>query len=68
MWVIGERAALRNMFLQRRPAYVRYRGRLGGRILKGVVVEKKAAEEKYEDTIAAGDPLARGYPSGRPSK
>ena len=28
---------------------------IGGRILKGVVVEKKAAEEKYEDAIAAGD-------------
>ena len=28
---------------------------IGGRILKGVVVEKKAAEEKYEDAIAGGD-------------
>lgn len=28
---------------------------IGGRVLKGVVVEKKAAEEKYEDAIAAGD-------------
>jgi Ca-activated chloride channel family protein len=28
---------------------------LGGRVLKGVVVEKKAAEEKYEDAVAAGD-------------
>lgn len=28
---------------------------IGGRVLKGVVVEKKAAEDKYEDAIAAGD-------------
>ncbi len=28
---------------------------IGGRVLKGVVVEKKAAEEKYEDAVAAGD-------------
>ncbi len=28
---------------------------IGGRLLKGVVVEKKAAEEKYEDAVAAGD-------------
>jgi Ca-activated chloride channel family protein len=28
---------------------------IGGRVLKGVVVEKKAAEERYEDAIAAGD-------------
>jgi len=28
---------------------------IGGRVLKGVVVEKKAAEEKYEDAIAEGD-------------
>ena len=28
---------------------------IGGRRLKGVVVEKKAAEEKYEDAVAAGD-------------
>ena len=28
---------------------------IGGRVLQGVVVEKKAAEEKYEDAIAAGD-------------
>ena len=28
---------------------------IGGRVLKGVVVEKKAAEEKYEDAIAGGD-------------
>jgi Ca-activated chloride channel family protein len=28
---------------------------IGGRQLKGVVVEKKAAEEKYEDAVAAGD-------------
>lgn len=27
---------------------------IGGRVLKGVVVEKKAAEETYEDAIAAG--------------
>jgi len=28
---------------------------IGGRVLKGAVVEKKAAEESYEDAIAAGD-------------
>ncbi len=28
---------------------------IGGRVLRGVVVEKKAAEEKYEDAVAAGD-------------
>ena len=28
---------------------------IGGRKLKGVVVEKKVAEEKYEDAIVAGD-------------
>ncbi len=28
---------------------------IGGRVLKGVVVEKKAAEEKYEDAVEAGD-------------
>ena len=28
---------------------------IGGRVLKGVVVEKKAAEEKHEDALAAGD-------------
>jgi Ca-activated chloride channel family protein len=28
---------------------------IGGRTLKGVVVEKKAAEEEYEDAVAAGD-------------
>ena len=28
---------------------------IGGRLLKGVVVEKKAAEEKYEDAVEAGD-------------
>ena len=28
---------------------------IGGRVLKGVVVEKKAAEEKYEEAVAAGD-------------
>ena len=28
---------------------------IGGRVLKGVVVDKKAAEEKYEDAVAAGD-------------
>ena len=28
---------------------------IGGRVLKGVVVEKKAAEEKYEDAIDSGD-------------
>jgi len=28
---------------------------IGGRVLKGVVVEKKAAEEKYEDAVASGD-------------
>jgi Ca-activated chloride channel family protein len=28
---------------------------IGGRVLKGVVVEKKAAEGKYEDAVAAGD-------------
>jgi Ca-activated chloride channel family protein len=28
---------------------------IGGRILTGVVVEKKAAEQKYEDAIEAGD-------------
>lgn len=28
---------------------------IGGRVLKGVVVEKKAAEAKYEDAIEAGD-------------
>ena len=28
---------------------------IGGRVLKGVVVGKKVAEEKYEDAIAAGD-------------
>jgi len=28
---------------------------IGGRVLKGVVVEKKAAEEKYEDAVATGD-------------
>jgi Ca-activated chloride channel family protein len=29
--------------------------RIGGRVIKGVVVEKKAAEEKYEDAVTAGD-------------
>ena len=29
--------------------------RIGDRVLNGVVVEKKAAEEQYEDAIAAGD-------------
>ena len=28
---------------------------ISGRVLKGVVVEKKAAEEQYEDAVAAGD-------------
>jgi Ca-activated chloride channel family protein len=28
---------------------------IGGRVLNGVVVEKKAAEEAYEDAVAAGD-------------
>ena len=28
---------------------------IGGRTLNGVVVEKKAAEEEYEDAVAAGD-------------
>jgi Ca-activated chloride channel family protein len=28
---------------------------IGGRVLQGVVVEKKAAEEKYEDAVEAGD-------------
>lgn len=28
---------------------------IGARLLKGVVVEKKAAEEEYEDAVAAGD-------------
>jgi Ca-activated chloride channel family protein len=28
---------------------------IGGRILTGVVVEKKVAEDKYEDAVAAGD-------------
>lgn len=28
---------------------------IGGRVLKGIVVEKKAAEEKYEDAVASGD-------------
>ena len=28
---------------------------IGARVLKGVVVEKKAAEEKYEDAVEAGD-------------
>ena len=28
---------------------------IGGRTLNGVVVEKKAAEEKYEDAVSAGD-------------
>ena len=28
---------------------------IGRRVLKGVVVEKKAAEEKYEDAVEAGD-------------
>jgi Ca-activated chloride channel homolog len=28
---------------------------IGGRILNGVVVEKKSAEEKYEDAVASGD-------------
>lgn len=28
---------------------------IGGRVLNGVVVEKKAAEEKYEDAVEAGD-------------
>lgn len=28
---------------------------IGGRVLKGVVVEKKAAEEAYEDAVASGD-------------
>ena len=31
------------------------RVQIGGRTLNGVVVEKKAAEEKYEDAVAAGD-------------
>ena len=28
---------------------------IGGRLLKGVVVEKKAAEEQYEDAVESGD-------------
>src|SRR5476649_479369 len=28
---------------------------IGGRVLKGVVVEKSAAEESYEDAVASGD-------------
>jgi len=28
---------------------------IGGRVLKGVVVEKKAAEEQYEDAVESGD-------------
>lgn len=28
---------------------------IGGRVLKGVVVEKTAAEEQYEDAVASGD-------------
>lgn len=28
---------------------------IGGRVLKGVVVEKKTAEEKYEDAVESGD-------------
>ncbi len=28
---------------------------IGGRVLKGVVVEKKSAEEKYEDAVETGD-------------
>src|SRR6267378_4361131 len=28
---------------------------IGGRVLKGAVVEKKVAEEKYEDAVASGD-------------
>ena len=28
---------------------------IGGRVLKGVAVEKRAAEEEYEDAVAAGD-------------
>jgi Ca-activated chloride channel family protein len=28
---------------------------IGGRVLQGVVVEKKAAEERYEDAVEAGD-------------
>ncbi|MCC6869904.1 MAG: VWA domain-containing protein, partial [Burkholderiales bacterium] len=28
---------------------------IGGRVLEGVVVEKKAAEEQYEDAVEAGD-------------
>lgn len=28
---------------------------IGGRVLKGVVVEKQAAEEEYEDAVASGD-------------
>jgi Ca-activated chloride channel family protein len=28
---------------------------IGGGVLKGIVVEKKAAEEKYEDAVEAGD-------------
>ena len=28
---------------------------IGGRTLNGVVVERKAAEEEYEDAVAAGD-------------
>ena len=28
---------------------------IGSRVLKGVVVEKKAAEEQYEDAVASGD-------------
>jgi Ca-activated chloride channel family protein len=28
---------------------------LGGRVLKGMVVEKKAAEERFEDAVAEGD-------------
>jgi Ca-activated chloride channel family protein len=28
---------------------------IGGRVLKGVVVEKKAAEKKYEDAVDSGD-------------
>jgi Ca-activated chloride channel homolog len=31
------------------------RVQIGGRTLNGVVVEKRAAEEKYEDAVAAGD-------------
>ena len=28
---------------------------IGGRVLKGTVVEKKTAEEQYEDAVASGD-------------